>query len=82
MIKSYCNSALKSRVRCAAVQRAVVPGYPHFRLSLSIGGAVQTLAAPMENVVRRADLQRAAGLDGGCVRRADQRAVLQKGLPA
>ncbi len=39
----------------AAVQKAVVPGYPHFRLSLSIGGAMQTLADPMENVVRRAD---------------------------
>ena len=38
------------------VQKAVVPGYPHFRLSLSIGGAMQTLADPMENVVRRADL--------------------------
>ncbi len=37
------------------VQKAVVPGYPHFRLSLSIGGAMQTLADPMENVVRRAD---------------------------
>lgn len=33
----------------------MVPGYPHFRLSLSIGGAMQTLADPMENVVRRAD---------------------------
>ena len=32
-----------------------MPGYPHFRLSLSIGGAMQTLADPMENVVRRAD---------------------------
>ncbi len=40
----------------AAVQKAVVPGYPHFRLSLSIGGAMQTLADPMENVVHRADL--------------------------
>ena len=39
-----------------AVQQTVVPGYPHFRLSLSIGGALQTLADPMENVVRRADL--------------------------
>ena len=39
-----------------AAQKAVVPGYPHFRLSLSIGGAMQTLADPMENVVRRADL--------------------------
>ena len=39
-----------------AVQKAVVPGYSHFRLSLSIGGAMQTLADPMENVVRRADL--------------------------
>ena len=38
-----------------AVQQMVVPGYPHFRLSLSIGGAMQTLADPMENVVRRAD---------------------------
>ena len=40
----------------AAVQRAVVPGYPHFRLSLSIGGAMQTLADPMEKAMRRADL--------------------------
>ena len=38
-----------------AAQKAVVPGYPHFRLSLSIGGAMQTLGDPMENVVRRAD---------------------------
>ena len=38
-----------------AVQKAVVPGYPHFRLSLSIGGAMQTLADSMENVVHRAD---------------------------
>ena len=38
------------------MQQTVVPGYPHFRLSLSIGGAMQTLADPMENVVRRADL--------------------------
>ena len=38
-----------------AVQQTVVPGYPHFRLSLSIGGAMQTLADPIENVVRRAD---------------------------
>ena len=27
-----------------AAQKTVVPGYPHFRLSLSIGGAMQTLA--------------------------------------
>ena len=39
-----------------AVQKAVVPGYSHFRLSLSIGGAMQTLADPMETVVHRADL--------------------------
>lgn len=39
----------------AAVQQATVPGYSHFRLSLSIGGAIQSLADPMENVVRRAD---------------------------
>ena len=38
-----------------AVQKAVVPGYPHFRLSLSIGGAMQTLADSMESVVHRAD---------------------------
>lgn len=44
-----------------AVQQTVVPGYPHFRLSLSIGGALQTLADPMENVVRRADFAGAAG---------------------
>lgn len=39
----------------AAVQQAAVPGYSHFRLSLSIGGTIQSLADPMENIVRRAD---------------------------
>lgn len=39
----------------AAVQQAAVPGYSHFRLSLSIGGTIQSLADPMDNIVRRAD---------------------------
>ena len=39
----------------AAVQQAAVPGYSHFRLSLSIGGTMQTITDPMENAVRRAD---------------------------
>ena len=39
----------------AAVQQAAVPGYSHFRLSLSIGGTMQATTDPMENAVRRAD---------------------------
>lgn len=38
-----------------AVQQATVPGYSHFRLSLSIGGTMQAITDPMENAVRRAD---------------------------
>ena len=40
---------------CTAAQMASVPGYSHFRISLSIGGTIQSLADPMENIVRRAD---------------------------
>ena len=39
----------------AAIQQATVPGYSHFRLSLSIGGTMQAITDPMENAVRRAD---------------------------
>ena len=39
----------------ATVQQATVPGYSHFRLSLSIGGTMQAITDPMENAVRRAD---------------------------
>ena len=39
----------------AAVQQTTVPGYSHFRLSLSIGGTMQANTDPMENAVRRAD---------------------------
>ena len=39
----------------AAVQQATVPGYSHFRLSLSIGGTMQAITDSMENGVRRAD---------------------------
>ena len=39
----------------AAVQQATVPGYSHFRLSLSIGGTMQAITDPMENAVCRAD---------------------------
>ena len=38
-----------------AAQMASVPGYSHFRISLSIGGTIQTITDPMENIVRRAD---------------------------
>ena len=38
-----------------AAQMASVPGYSHFRISLSIGGTIQSLADPMDNIVRRAD---------------------------
>ena len=38
-----------------SAQMASVPGYSHFRISLSIGGTIQTIADPMENIVRRAD---------------------------
>ena len=42
------------QIRMAA-QMASVPGYSHFRLSLSIGGTIQAITDPMENAVRRAD---------------------------
>ena len=38
-----------------AVRNAAVPGYSHFRLSLSIGGTMQSLTDPVEGIVRRAD---------------------------
>ena len=42
------------QIRTAA-QMTSVPGYSHFRISLSIGGTMQTITDPMENIVRRAD---------------------------
>ena len=42
------------QIRTAA-QMTSVPGYSHFRISLSIGGTIQTITDPLENVVRRAD---------------------------
>ena len=42
------------QIRTAA-QMASVPGYSHFRISLSIGGTIQTITDPLENIVRRAD---------------------------
>lgn len=42
------------QIRTAA-QMASVPGYSHFRLSLSIGGTIQAITDPMENAVRQAD---------------------------
>ena len=42
------------QIRTAA-QMTSVPGYSHFRISLSIGGAIQSIADPIENIVRRAD---------------------------
>ena len=38
-----------------AAQMESVPGYSHFRISLSIGGTIQTITDPMESIVRRAD---------------------------
>ena len=38
-----------------AVRNAAVPGYSHFRLSLSIGGTMQSITDPVEGIVRRAD---------------------------
>ena len=38
-----------------AVRNAAVPGYSHFRLSLSIGGTMQSITDPVERIVRRAD---------------------------
>ena len=40
---------------CTAAQMASVPGYPHFRVSLSIGGTIQSITEPVERIVRRAD---------------------------
>ena len=40
---------------CTAAQMASVPGYPHFRVSLSIGGTIQSITDPVERIVRRAD---------------------------
>ena len=42
------------QIRTAA-QMTSVPGYSHFRISLSIGGTIQAITDPMENAVRRAD---------------------------
>ena len=40
---------------CTAAQMASVPGYPHFRVTLSIGGTIQSITDPVERIVRRAD---------------------------
>ena len=40
---------------CTAAQMASVPGYPHFRVSLSIGGTIQSITDPVERIVCRAD---------------------------
>ena len=40
---------------CTAARNAAVPGYPHFRVSLSIGGTIQSITDPVERIVRRAD---------------------------
>ena len=42
------------RVR-GAVQKAVIPGFPHLHLSMSIGGVAQDDREPLEAAVRRAD---------------------------
>ncbi len=39
----------------AKVQDSLVPGYPHLRLTLSIGGAMQAVTDSMETAMRRAD---------------------------
>ena len=40
---------------CTAAQMSSVPDYSHFRLSLSIGGTIQSITDPVESIVRRAD---------------------------
>ena len=40
---------------CTAAQMASVPGYPHFRVTLSIGGTIQSITDPVDRIVRRAD---------------------------
>ena len=40
---------------CTAAQMSSVPDYSHFRLSLSIGGTIQSITDPVEGIVRRAD---------------------------
>ena len=40
---------------CTAAQMASVPGYPPFRVTLSIGGTLQSITDPVERIVRRAD---------------------------
>ena len=42
------------RVR-GAVQNAVIPGFPHLHLSMSIGGVAQDDREPLEAAVQRAD---------------------------
>ena len=42
------------RVR-GAVQNAVIPGFPHLHLSISIGGVAQDDREPLEAAVQRAD---------------------------
>ncbi len=42
------------QIRTAA-QMTSVPGYSHFRISLSIGGTIQSITDTMEGIVRRAD---------------------------
>lgn len=46
---------LEALLEVEKVYHASVPGYAHIQLSMSIGGAMQTLAEPMEAVVCRAD---------------------------
>ena len=53
-IPGDCLQTKLEQIRTAA-QMASVPGYSHFRISLSIGGTTQSLTDPMENIVRRAD---------------------------
>lgn len=53
-IPSHFFQAKLDQVR-EKVYHASVPGYAHIQLSMSIGGAMQTLAEPMEAVVCRAD---------------------------
>ena len=49
----YLKTVLE-RVR-GAVQNAVIPGFPHLHLSISIGGVAQDDWEPLEAAVRRAD---------------------------
>ena len=64
----------------AKVQDTPVPGYPHLRLTLSIGGTMQSITDSMENAVRRADrmMYRAKESKNAVIIESEQPTALEK----